>query len=101
MPSSVSSPSAAERQDEGVAGQSTSAAKWAPWLLSLCQAGWVPLVHTDACEAGTRGRLVSPCIALARGTLGNHFLAQDPSTQNAPDCIGVSDEKLLSGKANL
>lgn len=45
--------------------------------------------------------IVSPCIALARGTLGNHFLAQDPSTQNAPDCIGVSDEKLLSGKANL
>lgn len=69
MPSSVSSPPAAERHDEGVAGQSTSAVKWAPWFLSLCQAGWVLLSPTDASEPGTRGRLVfyslsmySPCL---------------------------------------
>lgn len=42
---------------------------------------------------------LSPCTARACGTLGRHYLAQDPSTQNAPDYVGVLDEKLLSGKA--
>lgn len=39
---------------------------------------------------------LSPCYSRARG-----MLAQDPSTQNAPDYVGELDEKLLSGKANL
>lgn len=51
---------------------------------------------------GLRAALSSmfpPYTALVLETLMRHFLGQDPSTQNAPEYIGVSDEKLLEGQS--
>lgn len=88
-----------ERQDEGV-----SAGKWVPWLLSPYQTVQTLFLHTDANESrtGVGGSLVSHAPFLYSPypwALVRHFPGQDPSTQNAPDYIGVSESSFF--KASL